>query len=360
MFTIQTLKNYLLILFLVLFCTVTADTVTQGSSEKKKMGSYSGAKDATHPDWFKESFLDLEEDIAEASENNKRLVVYFWQPGCPYCSQLWEENFSQPEIVEKFRNNFEIVAINMWGDREVVSVGGNDYSEKSFAEALRIQYTPTLLFFNEKRKVVRQINGYTPAKNFQLNLDYVAGKHEGKQSFGEFAAARQLADKSKKVANAKLNQEDFYTLSDNLDRSRQQGDGYLAVYFEAPDCVNCDLLHNKTLKDKTTRELAKKFTSVQFDRFSDAEVTTPAGKKTAIKDWANDLGISYLPAIVFFDKNGKEAMRIDAQMRTFHVQSVFDFVLSGAYKTENNFQRWISARAEHIREQGIDVDIFAY
>jgi hypothetical protein len=35
-------------------------------------------------------------------------------------------------------------------------------------------------------------------------------------------------------------------------------------------------------------------------------------------------------------------------------------VLTGAYKTEFNFQRYISARAEKIREHGIDVDIFAY
>ena len=102
-------------------------------AEEKKHGEYFGAKTATHPAWFKESFLDFEEDINEATENGKRLVLYFWQPGCPYCNQLWEENFSDQDIVNKFRDNFEIVAMNMWGDREVVSVAGNDYTEKSFA-----------------------------------------------------------------------------------------------------------------------------------------------------------------------------------------------------------------------------------
>jgi hypothetical protein len=55
-----------------------------------------------------------------------------------------------------------------------------------------------------------------------------------------------------------------------------------------------------------------------------------------------------------------EVMRIDAQMRSFHIQSVFDYVLSGAYKTERNFQRYISARADKIREKGKDVDIWKY
>jgi len=64
--------------------------------------------------------------------------------------------------------------------------------------------------------------------------------------------------------------------------------------------------------------------------------------------------------MIFFNKKGEEVMRIDTQMRTFHVQSIFDYVLSGAYKTEKNFQRYISDRAEKIREAGIDVDIGAY
>jgi len=141
-----------------------------------KHGEYKGAQTATHPDWFKESFLDLEEDINDAAQNNKRLVVYFWQEGCPYCSQLWEDNFSQKDIEDTFRKNFEIVAINLWGDREVVSIKGNNYSEKAFAEALNIKYTPTLLFFDEKQKVALQLNGYIPPDDFRLALEYAADR----------------------------------------------------------------------------------------------------------------------------------------------------------------------------------------
>jgi len=326
-------------------------------ADEKKQGEYFGAKTATHPSWFKESFLDLKEDIADASENDKRLVVYFWQAGCPYCNQLWEDNFSQQKTVDMFRKNFEIVAMNLWGDREVVSIGGNNYSEKSFAEALGIKYTPTLLFFNENRKVIHQLNGYIPATEFKQSLAFVAGKHEKQQSFAEYTVSLHDSDEK----SGKLHQEDFFTKTDlNLDRSQAKSEKYLAVFFESKSCQNCDLLHKKTLQDKTTRELVKQFTSIQLDRYTDTPLTTPRGKKSTAKNWANELGISYLPAMIFFDNNGKEVMRIDAQMRTFHIQSVFDYVLSGAYKTEHNFQRYISARADKIREQGIDVDIFAY
>lgn len=338
-----------------------ADKTQHTSAEK--MGEYHGAKSATHPGWFKESFLDLEEDIKDASDKNKRLVVYFWQPGCPYCSQLWDDNFSQKDIEQSFREKFEIVAINMWGDREVVSIKGEDYTEKSFAEALSIQYTPTLLFFDEKQKVILQLNGYIPPEDFKLAIEYASDKNQSKTSYAEFVASKNKPG-DLKDQTGKLHHEDFFTLpGHNLDRtqpSESSTNKYLAVYFEKKNCKNCDLLHNKTLQIPLTRDLAQQFQAVQLDRYSSTPVITPSGETTNANEWANSLNISYLPSIIFFDTAGKEVMRIDAQMRSFHVQSVFDYVLSGSYKTHPNFQRYISARADEIREKGVDVDIWAY
>ena len=353
------IKNILIRLFYTsLFFMSLA--VAEEPKEKIQEGQFKGAQTATHPSWFKESFLDLEEDIEDAKQSGKRLVVYFWQPGCPYCTQLWKENFAQQEIVDFFRSNFEIVALNMWGDREVVSVGGNDYTEKSFSDALGIKYTPTLLFFDENKKVVHRLNGYIPPESFKLALEYVAGKHEKELTYGEFATSKQ---KKKASGTGELIAEDFFSAlpaSKKLGELLKDKKKYLAVFFEAKDCKNCRLLHEKTLNDPVTRDLAKQFISVQLDRYSDDKIVTPNGVETSISQWANKLNISYLPAMIFFNNDGKEVMRIDAQMRTFHIQSVFDYVLTDAYKTEPNFQRYISARADKIRKQGIDVDIWAY
>ncbi len=336
----------------------------KASPDVNKKGEFRGEKTAVHPNWFKESFLDLEEDIADASAANKRLVLYFWQPGCPYCNQLWEDNFAKKEIEDQFRSNFEIIALNIWGDREVISVAGKNYTEKEFAEALGIQYTPTLLFFDENKRVVHRLNGYIPPQDFKLSLEYVSGKHEKSQTFGEFSSAQKQRKQQKNANISKLHAEDFFSQKNNLDRSKDSAKDakkkYLAVFFEEHNCKNCDLLHQKTLQDKTTRNLVKQFESVQFHRYADTPLITPDGEKTTAKQWADKLGISYLPAIVFFNQDGVEVMRIDVQMRSFHIQSVFDYVLSEAYKTEKNFQRYISDRADKIRENGTDVDIWAY
>lgn len=340
---------------------VVAVTANHSANVGANVGTFRGTKNVVHPTWFKESFLNLEEDIEEATEKNKRIVVYFWQFGCPYCDQLWRDNFTEQKIIDDFRQYFDIVALNIWGDREIVSVAGTTYSEKTFAEALDIKYTPTLLFFDEHGKVIHRLNGYVPVENFQKSMRYVSGKHEKKSTFSAFSAKENRIISSR--MHSQSNKQDFSTTqSFNLSKNNDlaSGNKFTLILFESENCENCNLLHQKTLKDPSTLALAKKFTSVELDRYSTATVITPNGKTTTVKQWATDLGVEYLPTMIFFDDKGNQVMRIDTQLRTFHIQSVFDYVLSKAYKTETNFQRYISARADRIRETGKDVDIFNY
>ena len=347
-------------LFVILsFAILSLFSMPQVMAKEDVQGKFLGAKTATHPDWFKESFLDLEEDIADSTEAGKRLVVYFWQAGCPYCSQLWSDNFAHKDIEKTFRKNFEIVAINMWGDKEVVTIGGKNYTEKSFSDALSIAYTPTLFFFDENKKVVHKVAGYIPPKDFRLVMEYVSQHKEKEGNYASF-----IASKNKNIADGKLHSEPFflkppYNLNNRSLDTANKGK-YTAVFFEKPACKNCDLLHEKTLKDKETIKLIEQFRAIQLNRYADTQIITPTANKTTAKEWANQLNITYLPAMVFFDPNGKEVMRIDTQMHSFHIQSVYDYVLSGAYKTEPNFQRYISARSEKIREHGKTVDIWKY
>ena len=48
--------------------------------------------------WFLESFLELADDLAAASENKKRLAVMWELRGCPYCRETHLVNFAKPEI----------------------------------------------------------------------------------------------------------------------------------------------------------------------------------------------------------------------------------------------------------------------
>ena len=131
------------------------------------------------PDWFKQSFMDIREDISEATGQGRRVLLYFYQDGCPYCKKLLETNFALRDISDKTRAVMDVIAINIWGDREVTDLAGNSVSEKQFAADLKVMFTPTLLFLDEDGVVVMRLNGYYPPHKFAAVVDYV-GRHKEK------------------------------------------------------------------------------------------------------------------------------------------------------------------------------------
>ncbi len=301
-----------------------------------------------HPAWFKVSFLDLFEDIEDAAENDKRLLVYYYQDGCPYCKKLIEENFSQREIAEKTKKYFDVVSINLWGDKDV-TVGDRDYTEKEFAEALKVQYTPTLLFFDENKKIIFRANGYYPPEKFSALLDYIGKKQETKLSYQEY-----IEKVSPQASTGRLHN-DINTVATAADLSKSNKP--LLVMFEQKNCSACDELHLDVLKRKESIELLEKFDIVILDMWSSDELVTPAGKKITIRNWAKKLGIQYTPSLVFFDNKSEEVFRSDAYLKSFHIQSVLDYVSSGMYKKQSNFQRYVDSRAYRFRDQGIEVNL---
>jgi thioredoxin-related protein len=337
-------------LVLLLFAIALGLSPTGWAAEKK--GRYFGAKPTEYPAWFKESFLNLREDIAEAAAANKRVLLVFHQDNCPYCNLLVERNLSQKDIVELMQSRFETVAINMWGDREVTDFSGRTLTEKQFAAALKVQFTPTLLFFDEKGEVILRLNGYLPPQRFKLALEYVAGRKEKELSFRDYMARHEPPP-----ASGTLKAEDFFAPPPyDLRRAKKP----IAVFFEQKDCPACDLLHEKVLPDAETRQIVRRVHNIQLDMWSDTPVVLPDGRKTTARDWARELDVKYAPTIVIMDAKGREIIRSEAFFKVFHTQGMFEYATSGAYRKEPSFQRYLSARAERLREQGRDVDIWRF
>jgi thioredoxin-related protein len=321
----------------------------------EKEGKFFGAKQTEYPSWFKDSFLNFQEDLEEANAAGKRIMLLFHQDGCPYCNALVERNLAQKDIEAKVRKNFDVISINMWGDRELTFLDGKQYIEKNLAEALRVQFTPTLLFFDEKGKVVLRLNGYRAPHRFSVDLDYVALHKEKEISYRDYVKANL----TQKASSKHLHKEDFF-LPPPYDLRRKPGSKVLAVFFEQKDCPNCDTLHEKVLPDKQLRSVIKNADAVQLDMWSKTELVTPQGKKTTAREWAKELDIKFAPSIVLFNQKGKEVIRSEAFFKVFHTQGIFQYAISGGYLKQPSFQRWLSEYADQYREQGKDVDIWRY
>ncbi len=322
-----------------------------------KEGEYLGSIPSEIPSWFKESFLDFAEDVAEAAEANKRVMIYFHQSGCPYCAKLVDENFTDPQIKKYTQDNFESISINMWGDKEVVSIGDKTFTEKEFALALKVHYTPTILFLNEQGKTVLRLNGYYPPEKFRNALRFIGGHKEKELSFYQF---NQSQSQLKTAGTHVIQGEDFFIKTSDLNALRQTTGNVTAVFFEKNNCFDCSVLHDKVLTDSTTRDIVKRFNNIQLDVESKQLIVTPTGESITIADWVKKLNISYFPSVVFFDSKGQDVMRISGFIKSFHFQSVYDYVYEKAYLTEPSFQRYIAARGERIRAAGFNTDIWGY
>jgi thioredoxin-related protein len=343
--------NLVATLVYAMFLFISSNGPTQA---EEKRGAFSGGVITEYPSWFKSSFLNFSDDIAEAKSHGKRVMLLFTQEGCPYCNALVERNLAQKDIEEMMRKNFDVIAVNMWGDREVTGLDAKTYTEKSFAASQKVQFTPTILFFDESGKMILRLNGYLPPPKFKTALEFIAQHKEKEISYRDYVAANQPPPSSGELAK-----EDFFVPAPyNLARKPAGKAKPLAVFFEQKDCPSCVELHSKILPEPDTRALIKQFHAIQLDMWSHTPVVTPQGKHLTAREWAKALDIKYAPTVVLFDAQGKEIIRSEAFFKVFHTQGIFAYVAEGAYKTEPSFQRFLSARAENFREQGKDVDIW--
>lgn len=161
--------------------------------------------------WFLQSFLDLKEDHAEAKKAGKKLVIFFEQPGCPYCAEMHNKNLKKPEIVNYIKKNFAVQQINLFGSREVTDFDGKAMEERELARRWGILFTPTIVFIkpdlegldglNGKQLQIARMPGYFRPFHFITFFEYINGAHYEKTDFQRFLRDKvaRLKAEGKKV-----------------------------------------------------------------------------------------------------------------------------------------------------------------
>ncbi|EJW10473.1 thioredoxin SoxW [Rhodovulum sp. PH10] len=153
-----------------------------------------------HQDWFLQSLLELPDDLALAQSNGKRLAVMWELRGCPYCRETHLKNLGDPAIADYIKTHFEVLQLNVTGDRTVVDFDGEELSEKALAEKYGVRFTPTFQFFPERadglpakkprEREVARAQGYLEPKHFLALFQFVSDKAYEKQSLRDFLRAK--------------------------------------------------------------------------------------------------------------------------------------------------------------------------
>lgn len=159
--------------------------------------------DLTHNDdgliyqpWFLESFLILNEDLADAHADGKRFAVFWELKGCPYCEETHRVNLAIPEILDYVTSNFAVMQLNIIGSRIVTDFDGEELSEKDLARKWGVKFTPTLQFFGDDPEAiagkpgrdgeVARIPGYFKPEHFFAMFRYVKEKAYEDQKFHSY------------------------------------------------------------------------------------------------------------------------------------------------------------------------------
>jgi thioredoxin-related protein len=149
--------------------------------------------------WFLESFLELSDDLAGASEKKKRFAIMWELRGCPYCKETHLVNFAKPEIENFIKDRFEILQLNIIGSREVTDFDGEKLSEKRMAEKYGVRFTPTFQFFPEgvsglaqkkpREREVARGQGYLEPQHFFALFRFVSERAYEKGSLRDYLKA---------------------------------------------------------------------------------------------------------------------------------------------------------------------------
>ena len=298
-------------------------------------------------DFFKLSFLDLQEDLQEAKAAGKAgIMVYFGQKYCAYCQKFLEHDLEDQGIQTYLLKHFHVIGLDIHGYRTVTDLNGGELLESQLAIREGTNFTPSVVFYDTDGREALRLRGYYPPYRFLAALEYVADRHYRQERFREYLAR---ADVPLVFEPGDLIEEPFFMPGPYmLDRSRWPADRPLVVFFEQGNCHACDVLHSGPLSDPEIRDQISRLESVQLSFWETTPVVTPSGERTTVRDWGRDLGLFYTPTLIFFDERGREVIRVDSVVQFYRLRNVLEYIITGGYREHETFQRWRQSRRPRI------------
>lgn len=150
-----------------------------------------------------------------AKYEQKRAIVVFSDPNCPYCIKLKSETLSNTDVQDMLANNFVIGEI--YPTSQKATFQGNSYSYQDLFTGFGVKGTPTLVFFESDGKPITYLPGYAGPKDFTTILRYIAlKKYADKTDFQAFASSKNTFSGTPKVVDLTKEEAEYVLSNDPL------------------------------------------------------------------------------------------------------------------------------------------------
>jgi len=145
---------------------------------------------------FDETFGDFPEELKRAQAQGKvGVFIFFEMDECPFCFRMKTTVLNQQRVVDYYKKNFLVFAVDIEGDIEMTDFQGNTLLMKDFAfKQHRVRATPVLAFFDLQGKLVTKYTGATAdADEFLLLGEYVVSGAYKNSNFTSYKREQRKA-----------------------------------------------------------------------------------------------------------------------------------------------------------------------
>ena len=134
------------------------------------------------PKWF-----SLDEGQIVASQEGKMLFIFFEAEWCAICKRMKKETFPDAEVLSLLESRFVPVSVDL-DSRETVFFNEEEYTERSFAQAMEVVATPTMTFADHKGRILGETSGFYDRTRFLALLSYLDSDVFDELTFEEYEA----------------------------------------------------------------------------------------------------------------------------------------------------------------------------
>lgn len=308
-----------------------------------------------YPSWFKQSFLDLTDDLNEARAGGKKgLMIYFSSQGCSYCVRFNELSLGDASLAALVQKHFDTIGLDVFDDAEMVDTGGKPLRVKHFAKKERAWFTPTLLFLDSDGKRVLRVVGYHSPQRFRRILEYVIGEHYRALSLRDYLKRAEDMPAATQALSRLRHDPIFRGPPYDLRGARAVAPKPLMVVFEKSACEECETFHNAVLNQDEVRSLLRRFDAFQLNADDNGtKVVMPSGEETTAAQWFERTGFTRVPSFLFFEPGGQQVLQTDALVLKLRMINSLLFMLERAYEKGWTYQRFARSRGIERYQQSL-------
>lgn len=131
-------------------------------------------------------WADYNEGMQQAAQQGKHVLLYFWRPGCVWCSKMESTNYSDTSVANLVNQMFIPIKINGWSKDKFQTASG-ELSGVELSDQYQLTGYPAVWFLESDGSKINVLPGYAEPDIFKLLLKYVGENQYKRTTFKDYA-----------------------------------------------------------------------------------------------------------------------------------------------------------------------------